>query len=149
MMRRWIVFRAQKRQPGWQERKYAHTGSLTKNLAEHYDCSDEPLPEPGDRLPEFIRVQQFVDEHYPEAKTHYRPSDWEVTKVETYTPDIPMGEFDAIGICHCKYSPINAPLKPMPERQVSLDSFGGDEQAYSSFLEQNRVSTEAPTRGCC
>jgi len=38
MMRRWIVFRADKRQPGWQDRKYAHTGSLTKTLAEHYDC---------------------------------------------------------------------------------------------------------------
>ncbi len=138
-MRRWIVFRAEKRQHGWEERSYAHTGSLTKNLAEHYDCSDEPLPEPGYRFSEFIRIEQFAEKQYPEAKTHYRKGDWEVTKVETYTPDVPMGEFDMIVICHCKYSPINAPLKPMPERQVSIDSFGGDEQAYQQWMEQNRV----------
>ncbi|WP_229423988.1 hypothetical protein [Moorena producens] len=45
-MRKWIVFRAEKRQPGWKERKYAHSGSLTKTLFEHYDCSDKALPEP-------------------------------------------------------------------------------------------------------
>ena len=60
-MRKWIVFRAEKRQPGWKERKYAHTESLTKTLFEHYDCSDKELPEPGYRPPEFIRVDQFVD----------------------------------------------------------------------------------------
>lgn len=51
-----MVFWAEKRQPGWKERKYAHSGSLTKTLFEHYDCSDKALPEPGYRPPEFIRV---------------------------------------------------------------------------------------------
>lgn len=142
-MRKWIVFRAEKGQPGWQERKYAHTGSLTKTLAEHYDCSDKQLPEPGYRPPEFIRVEEFVDPQYPKAKTHYRVSDWEVTRVETYTPDIPVGMgFDMIVICYCKYSPINAPLKPMPERQVSLDSFGGDQKAYESWLVSEKEKSE-------
>ncbi len=137
-MRKWIIFRAEKHQPGAVDRKYAHTGSLTKNLAEHYDCSDSALPEPGYRPPAFIRVQQFVDAQYPASTTHFRKSDWEVTRVETYTPDVPMGEFDMIVICMCKYSPINAPLHPMPERHVSLDSFGGDGQAYEQWLERNR-----------
>ena len=119
-MRRWIVFRADKRQPGWQDRKYAHTGSLTKTLGEHYDCSDTPLPEVGYRPPEFIKVEQFVDAEYPEAKTHHRLSDWEVTSVEIYTPDISGMGFDMIVICYCKYVPINAALQPMSERQMPV-----------------------------
>ncbi|MEA5549375.1 hypothetical protein VB713_00010 [Anabaena cylindrica UHCC 0172] len=80
---------------------------------------------------------------YPEAKTHYRLSDWEVTSVETYTPDIPVGMgFDMIVICYCKYAPINAPLQPMPERQVSLDSFNGDQSAYSQWLEEVKEPAE-------
>ncbi|MEB3281823.1 MAG: hypothetical protein VKK42_23160 [Lyngbya sp.] len=138
-MRKWIVFRAEKRQPGWQERKYAHTGSLTKTLFEHYDCSDSPLPEPGYRPPEFIKVEQFCDSQYPEAKTHHRQSDWEVSRVEVYRPDLPVGmDFDMIVICYCQYNPINAPLHPMPERQVSIDSFGGDQEAHSQWLEQEQ-----------
>ncbi len=134
-MRKYIIFRAEKRQPGWKERKYAHTNSLTKTLFEHYDSSDKELPEPGYRPPEFIRVDRLVDPNYPEATTHYRQSDWEVTRVETYTPDVPVGEFDMVAICYCKYSPINAPLHPIPERLVSVDSFGGDAEAYKQWLE--------------
>ncbi len=135
-MRRWIVFRAEKRQPGWQERKYAHTGSLTKTLFEHYDCSDQSLPTPGYRPSEFIQVQSFADPNYPNASTHHRLSDWEVTRVETYTPDNPVVmDFDLIVICYCKYSPINAPLHPLPARQVSVESFAGEGMAYQEWLE--------------
>jgi hypothetical protein len=142
-MRRWIVFRAEKHQPGWENRQYAHTGSLTRTLFEHYDCSDKALPEPGYRPPEFIAVDQFTDPSYPQATTHYRESDWEVVRVEDYTPDIPLGtDFDMIVICYCKYSPINAPLNPMPERQVSLDSFGGDQEAYKQWLETQKQPAE-------
>ncbi len=142
-MRKWIVFRAEKRQPGWKDRKYAHTGSLTKTLFEHYDCSDKALPKLGYRPPEFIRVDQFTDSNYPESSTHYRQSDWEVTRVETYTPDIPVGmDFDMVVICYCKYSPINTHLKPMPEHQVSVDSFGGDEVAYQQWLESQKQLAE-------
>jgi hypothetical protein len=138
-MRKWIVFRAEKRQPGWEKRKYAHTGSLTKTIAEHYDCSDKPLPEPGYRPLEFIRVEQLADSSAPDAKTHYRQSDWEVSRVETYTPDIPVGMgFDMIVICYCKHNPVNAPLKPMPERQVSVDSFDGDTSAYEQWLASQK-----------
>ena len=115
-MRKWIVFRVHKQQPGWEDRKYAHTGSLTKTLAEHYDCSDSQIPEVGYRPPEFIKLEQFVDPGYPEAKTHYRSSDWEVVSVETYSPDATDTGFDMVVICHCKYSPIGSAFELMPER---------------------------------
>lgn len=138
-MRKWIIFRADKRQPGGLDRKYAHTGSLTKNLFEHFDSSDKPLPEPGYRPPEFIRDEEAIDPQFPLAKTHYKKSDWEVVRVETYTPDIPFGtDFDIIVICTCQHNPINAPLKAMPERQISVDSFGGDEETYQRYLTVQR-----------
>ena len=46
-----------------------------------------------------------------------------------------MSEYDVIVICYCRYNPIDACLKPMPKRQVSIDSFGGDEIAYKQYLE--------------
>ncbi len=141
-MRKWIVFRADKRQPGGLDRKYAHTGSLTSTLAEHYDCSDSELPEPGYRPPAFIQVPDAVDPTAPGAKTHYRKSDWEVTRVETYTPDIPVGMgYDMIVICYCQYSPIDSPLHPLPPRQISLDSFGGDKEAYSRWQKEAKQPT--------
>jgi hypothetical protein len=88
-------------------------------------------------------VDQFADLSSPESKTHYRQSDWEVTIVEAYTPEIPVGMgFDMVVICYCKYSPINAPLKPMPERQVSVDSFGSDQAAYEQWLETQKQPAE-------
>jgi hypothetical protein len=63
--------------------------------------------------------------------------------VQTYTPDIPtpISDYDVIVLCYCRYNPIDAPLKPMPKRQVSIDSFGGDEIAYKQYLEsENRVA---------
>jgi hypothetical protein len=137
-MRKWIIFRAEKRQPGWEDRRYAHPGSLTKVLCEHFDCSDQAIPELGYRPKEFVPVEQFADVNYPEASTHYRVGDWEVSRVETYTPDVPMGEFDMVVVCYCKYAPVNAPLKPMPDRQITADSFGGDNAAYEQWLEEQK-----------
>jgi hypothetical protein len=86
------------------------------------------------------QIHASIQQH---PKTHYRQSDWEVTRVEAYTPEIPVGMgFDMIVICYCQYSPVNAPLKPMPERQVSIDSFGGDETAYGQWLESQKRPAE-------
>ncbi|MBD2326065.1 hypothetical protein [Alkalinema sp. FACHB-956] len=141
-MRKYIVFRAERRSPNWKERKLQHTQALTDILAEHYDCSDKPIPEPGYRPTEFIRVDQLHDPKEHGHSTHYRKGDWEVTRVETYTPDLPLGDYDMVVICYCKYNPINAPLKPMPERQVSLASFGGDETAYQQWLESQKETAD-------
>jgi hypothetical protein len=142
-MGKWIIFRADKRQPGWENRKFEHTQSLTKILAEHFSYGDRDLPEVGYRPPEFIRVEQFEDPSFKGASTHYRKGDWEVSRVETYTPDVPMGDYDMIVVCTCQYNPINAPLKPMPERIVSLDSFGGDQEAYDRWLESQKEKQPA------
>jgi hypothetical protein len=140
-MRRYIIFQAETGDAeGWEERKLEHTQALTDILAEYWDSSNQPIPEPGYRPLEFIRVDGLHDPKRHGHSTHYRPSDWEVVRVETYTPDIPTpaSTFDEIVLCYCQYSPIDAPLKPMPERQVSLDSFGGDEEAYQRWLESEQ-----------
>ncbi len=136
---KWILFHAEPRQPGGLDRKYAHTGSLTSILFEHYDCSNRELPEPGYRPPQYIQVPEFIDPNAPGAKTHWRDSDWVVTHVETFTPDIPISrDYDMIVICYCKYEPIDSPLIPLPPRQVSLDSFGGDKEAYKQWQESQK-----------
>jgi hypothetical protein len=138
-MQKYIIFRAEKRQPGWEDRKLQHTQGLTKILAEYFDSSDEPIPEVGYRPTDFVRVEECVDPLHPLASTHYRKGDWEVVRVETFTPDIPVSEFDTIVICYCEYNPIDAPLKPIPERQTSLDSFGGNKDQYRQWLEQEQA----------
>jgi hypothetical protein len=143
-MRKWILFKATEDEHGWEDRKFTHSNSLTSILAEHFDSSDDGLPEIGYRPPEFVRVEQFVDPQFPSAKTHYRQGDWEVARVETYEHEVgrPYAEYDMVVICYCKYNPINAPLKPMPERQVSVDSFGGDKEAYEQWLESQKQPAE-------
>ncbi|OUC14238.1 MAG: hypothetical protein B0A82_13210 [Alkalinema sp. CACIAM 70d] len=142
-MRKYIIFQAEKSdKTNWRNRKLQHTQALTWILAEHWDSSDKPIPEPGYRPTEFIRVDQLHDPKEHGHSTHYRKGDWEVTRVETYTPDLPLGDYDMVVICYCKYNPINAPLKPMPERQVSLASFGGDETAYQQWLESQKETAD-------
>jgi len=55
-MRKYMIFRAQKREPGWEKRKLEHTQGLTRILTEHFDSSDRPIPEPGYRPTEFVAV---------------------------------------------------------------------------------------------
>lgn len=142
-MRKYIIFQAEKKdKTDWRNRKLQHTQALTWILAEHWDSSDKPIPKPGDRPLEFIRVDSLHNPQEHGYSTHYRKGDWEVTRVETYTPEFPTSGFDMIVLCYCKYSPINAPLKPMPERQVSVDSFGGDEAAYQQWLESQKEPAE-------
>ncbi len=139
-MNKYIIFRAEKDEPGWEDRKLEHTQQLTRILTEHFDSSNKSIPEPGYRPKEFIRVDALYNPVEHGYSTHYRQGDWEVSRVETYTPDLPIGEFDLIVICYCKYNPINAPLNAMPERQVSVDSFGEDDEAYSQWQESQQVA---------
>lgn len=142
-MRKYIIFQAEKKdKTDWRNRKLQHTQALTWILAEHWDSSDKPIPEPGYRPTEFVRVDSLHDPQQHGSSTHYRKGDWEVVRVETYTSDVPMGEFDMVVICYCQYSPINAPLNPMPERQVSVDSFGGDKEAYERWKAKEEVGVE-------
>ena len=140
-MRKYIIFQAEKgERTDWRKRKLEHTQALTWILQEHWDSSAKPIPEPGYRPTEFIRVDALHDSEKHAHSTHYRKSDWEVSRVETYEHKVgrPEAEYDVIVICYCRYVPINAPLKPMPDRQVSLDSFGGDQEAYDRWLASQK-----------
>jgi hypothetical protein len=121
-MGKYIIFQTESASAqGWEERLLAHTEALTSILAEHFDSSNSPLPEPGYRLREYHRIEQFVDPKFPGASTHSRVGDWEVVRVEEYTPELPISDFEAIVICYCQYSPVSTPLDPLPKIQVSQE----------------------------
>jgi hypothetical protein len=122
MGRKYIIFRADwSEEQGAENRILAHTGAITDILAEHFDSSNSPLPEPGYRLREYHRIEQFVDPRFPGASTHSRVGDWEVVRVEKYITDLPNTEFETVVICYCQYSPVSTPLEPLPKIQVSQE----------------------------
>ncbi|MBP0018104.1 MAG: hypothetical protein J7647_11220 [Cyanobacteria bacterium SBLK] len=49
--------------------------------------------------------------------------------MDTYPADRPGSAFDLIVVCYCQYSPLQAPLKPMPDRQITSDSYGENSEA--------------------
>jgi hypothetical protein len=119
-MRKYVIFRADWREEHLAENRIlAHTGAMTDILAEHFDSSERPVPQPGYRLREYHSIEPFVDPKFPDASTHSRVGDWEVVRVEEYTPELPNADFGAIIICYCRYSPVTTPLEPLPRIQVS------------------------------
>jgi hypothetical protein len=121
MGRKYIIFRADwSEEQGAENRILAHTGAITDILAEHFDSSNSSLPEPGYRLREYHRIDQFVDSSFPDASTHSRVGDWEVVRVEKYATQQPA-DFEAIVICYCRYSPVSTPLEPLPGIQLSQE----------------------------
>jgi len=91
---------------------------LTDLLAEHFDSSNGPIPQPGYRFREFHRIEKFADPKFPAASTHSRVGDWEVVRVQTYSEDAPGSQFETIVVCYCRCAPVNTPLEPMPPLQV-------------------------------
>lgn len=89
-------------------------GYLTRMLAEYLDCSNKALPEPGYRPREFACFEESVDPNFPDASTHVRWSDWEVSRVERFKP-IDSAEYDEIVVCYCRYSPIEPEWKELPK----------------------------------
>lgn len=112
----YILFKAESAAAeGWENRQLAESGALTDILAEHYDASGGELPEVGYRLREYHHIEAFANPEFPEASTHSRVGDWEVSQVEVYSPDLPVGHFDAIAVCFCRYVPVTSALEPLPE----------------------------------
>jgi hypothetical protein len=121
-MGKYIIFKTESMSAeGWDERMLARTEALTSVLAEHYDETDSPLPAPGYRLREYHRIDRFADAQFPGASTHSRIGDWEVTRIEEYTPEFPTANFAAIVICYCRYSPVTSSLEPLPKIEVDRD----------------------------
>jgi hypothetical protein len=119
MAKRLIVFKTESlSSPGWEDRSLSHTGALTSILAEHYDYSDKPLPQTGDRLRNFAQFKDNAGSQFPGASTHVRWGDWEVSHVEEYVPKIPHLQYDCLAVCYCRYSPIESEWKELPKIQV-------------------------------
>ncbi|NER97509.1 MAG: hypothetical protein F6J86_27280 [Symploca sp. SIO1B1] len=119
---KYIIFRADwSEEDGAENRLLAHTGAMTDILAEHFDATGKPSPKPGYRFREFHQIEKFKNPRFPEASTHSRVGDWEVTRVEEYTTKTPGAGFESIVICYCQYSPVSTPLEPLPEIQVSQE----------------------------
>jgi hypothetical protein len=117
-MRKYIIFRADWREEeGAENRLLAHTGAVTDILAEHFDSSEQPIPQPGYRLREYHRVEPFASKQFQNASTHSRVGDWEVVRVEEYSTNSANAEFGAIIVCYCRYSPVSTPLEPLPQIQ--------------------------------
>jgi hypothetical protein len=142
---KWIVYKADSGEEGIpqsSQRKLQHSQALTWILRENWVGANVPTPEPGDRFIDFVRIDAEHDPDKHAHNTHHRDSDWVVDRVEEYVPDLPTGtEFTEVVICYCKYVPIDAPLNPMPDRQVSAHSFGGDEVKYQEYLDSQKVAT--------
>ncbi|XGV86392.1 MAG: hypothetical protein ACAF42_12575 [Limnothrix sp. BL-A-16] len=46
------------------------SGSLTDILAEYCDASQRPLPQPGYRLRDYVRVESAINPQFPAASNH-------------------------------------------------------------------------------
>ncbi|MGB3237187.1 MAG: hypothetical protein WBB29_02755 [Geitlerinemataceae cyanobacterium] len=126
---KYIIWRAHwNEDKGW--RTFTGTRSLTGILAEHFCSSGKPIPEVGDRLGE-----HKSDE---EGTFYAKDGDWIVDRVESYLPDLPVGqEFTEVVICYCKYDPIEAVWIPQGKSIVSVASFGGDREAFENWKADN------------
>ncbi|ESA36063.1 hypothetical protein N836_08770 [Leptolyngbya sp. Heron Island J] len=142
-MSRYIIYQAETMDAhGWEARKLVNGSNetFTAILAEHFDSADGLLPEVGHRLTEYVTVSESVDPQFPGASTHCREGDWEITRVESYTPELPMGHFELIVVCVCRYVPVESELVPLGKVTVSADSFGGDQAAYEEWKASELVS---------
>lgn len=132
----WIVFQAEPNQPGW-ETRFNPMGGLTDILTEHRDFSGKgKIPKVGYRFPVFLRDESAAT---PEniGSTHYRKGDWVVTRVERYPAGSPDCSCKEIAVCYCSFCPIEAELIALGEAKVSVDSFGGDKEAYQRWISSD------------
>lgn len=71
------------------------------------------------------------------------PTDWVVVNVETYEPTIDVPGFREVAIAYCERQPLS--LEEFKAAiydnnvKVSVDSFGGDEEAYQRFIASNEA----------
>ncbi|GET40985.1 hypothetical protein [Microseira wollei] len=114
MGRKYIIFRADwQEEQGAENRLLAHTGACTDILAEHFDSSNRPIPQPGYRVPQFHNIPAFDAPQFPGTSTYWCRGNWEVVRVEQYPTGATNSEFEMVVICYCQYSPIQAEQKPI------------------------------------
>lgn len=133
---RYIIWRANwGEKQGW--RTFSGSRSLTGILQENFFSSGN-TPEVGDRLTEGKKDE--------DGRSYSRWGDWVVDarravfdhRVESYLPDMPVGqEFTEVVICWCKYDPIEPEWVPQSKSIVSVESFGGDRDAFEKWKSEN------------
>ncbi len=109
-------------------------GRITRILQESYDF--RPIHKRQVEIGERLTVSASVPGKLA-ARTI--PTDWVVTSTETYEPTDNIPGFKEIVVAYCEQIPLSLEefRKAVYDSgvTVSLDSFGGDEQAYQQFLE--------------
>lgn len=107
--------------------------SGTSILQENWDYSGKGDPQPGDR------ISDHKSDETGQGWT--RRGDWVIDRVESYPANIPgLQEFSEVLICTCKYDPIESEWRSNGKGIVSLDSFGGDVDAFKSWLKSDAAN---------
>lgn len=107
------------------------TGTRILNEGWYYAAGD---PEPGERLIQY-RTQDGQEE------SGWSP--WVVDRVESYPANIPgLQQYSEIVLCLCKNSPVEPDWKPVGPGIVSVDSFGGDVEAFEEWKRSEAARSE-------
>ncbi|MFL9458897.1 hypothetical protein AB0758_48945 [Tolypothrix bouteillei VB521301_2] len=117
-------------------------GRITRILQESYDF--RPIHKRRVEIGERLRVSASIPGKLA-ARTI--PTDWVVTSTETYEPKDNIPGFREVVVAYCEQIPLSLEefRKAVYDSgvTVSLDSFGGDEQAYQQFKEQERTKVNS------
>jgi hypothetical protein len=117
-------------------------GRITRILQESYDF--RPIHKRRVEIGERLTVSASIPGKFAARAI---PTDWVVTSTETYEPTENIPGFREVVIAYCEQIPLS--LEEFRKAvyffgvTVSLDSFGGDEQAYQKFLEQERTKVKS------
>ena len=106
MTRKLVLFMTDANAPGWMERQLMPSGSLTSILSQQLWCNDHE-PVVGQRL-----IVNNATGQDAQPVTECSPGDWLVDRVERYPAD-GNSHYDAVIICHCRYSPVERDWHPV------------------------------------
>jgi hypothetical protein len=117
-------------------------GRITRILQDSYDF--RPIHKRRVEIGERLQVSASIPGKLA-ARTI--PTDWVVTSTETYEPTGDIPGFREVVIAYCEQIPLSLEefRKAIYSSRavVSLDSFGGDEQAYQRYLESSKAVVNA------
>jgi hypothetical protein len=115
------------------------TGRCTRILQDSYDF--RPVHKRQVKIGERLTVSATVGGG---LKARTIPTDWVVTEAETYEPKSDIPGFREIIIAYCEQIPLSLDefRKAIYDSGVvvTLDSFGGDEEAYQKYLQSSKAT---------
>ncbi|BAZ13784.1 hypothetical protein NIES4071_56240 [Calothrix sp. NIES-4071] len=117
-------------------------GRCTRILQDSYDF--RPVHKRQVKIGERLTVSATIG---GKVKARTIPTDWVVTETETYEPKNDIPGFREIVIAYCEQVPLSLDefRKAIYETGVvvSLDSFGGDEEAYQKYLKSSKATANS------